>query len=107
MLEQQPRYHGEIAGLCGGEFPSVTLHDADDDVGAPARSAPALGQHRDGLAHPRRGAQVDPEPAPLPGDGGAGRRTALGSGPALSLIGDHDSIIHQVVNESAAVDHQF
>ena len=42
---------------------SVGLGDRDDDVGAPVEAALPLVEHGDGLAHPRRRTEVDPQRA--------------------------------------------
>ena len=49
----------EVAELRGGLGPAVGLDEADDDVGAALVAAPALVEHGEGLAHARRGAEVD------------------------------------------------
>ena len=46
--------------------PAVGLDVADHDVGAALGPPPALVEHGEGLAHARRGAEVDPQRAPAP-----------------------------------------
>ena len=54
----------EVADLRECLRASVGLDDADDDVRASIPAAPALAEHRIGLADARRGAEVDAERAP-------------------------------------------
>ena len=59
----------EVADLLGGPGPAVRLDEADDDVGAAIVPAPALVEHREGLADAwarrrgRRGACRGPCPS--------------------------------------------
>ena len=61
VLELPPRHDLEVADLRRRLLPAVRLDEADDDVLAVVAPAPALVQHREGLADAGGGAEVDAE----------------------------------------------
>ncbi len=61
VTEALSRHHLEVGDLVGGLPPTVCLDEARHDVLAVVAAAPALVQHREGLADAGCGAEVDPE----------------------------------------------
>ena len=76
MFHLPARHHLEAAQLSCGLHPAVRLDDAHHHVGIALRAAVTFVQHREGLADPRRGTQVDAQ-RPASHDGQSARTTAI------------------------------
>ena len=63
VLDDLARNHFEVTQLRSGEGSTMRLDECDDDVRAALQTAPALVEHGEGLADPRRRTDVDPERA--------------------------------------------
>ena len=63
VLDLLARHHFEVADLGRGIGPPVRLDEPDDDVFAAGGAPPSFVEHRERLADPRRGAEVDAEVA--------------------------------------------
>jgi hypothetical protein len=61
VLDHHSRHGWQLADLFGGVCTPIGLDEPDHDVGATGGPAVALVEHRVGLPHPGRCAQVDPQ----------------------------------------------
>ena len=57
--DRDPRQDLQISQLSRGLLPSVGFHQPNHDIGTALLSATTFSEHRVGLAHARRGADVD------------------------------------------------